>query len=97
MTFYMNQYDLGATLGMVASKTPERWARDPGLGPKYNFLECSNRWGGAFSYFSDLRIYGFPRPPDPFHQTRSGLLYRKFTIWYLDPCMEEKNCSNLAD
>ena len=43
--------------------------------------------GGAFSYFPDLRIYGFPRPPDPFHETRSGLLYRKFTIWDLDPCM----------
>ena len=26
MTFYMNQYDLGATLGMVASTRPERWA-----------------------------------------------------------------------
>ena len=27
MTFYMNQYDLGATLGKAASTRPERWAR----------------------------------------------------------------------
>ena len=27
MTFHMNQYDLGATLGMAASTRPERWAR----------------------------------------------------------------------
>ena len=57
--------------------------------------------GGAFSYFPDLRIYGFPRPPDPFHQTRSGLLYRKFTIWDLDPCMGREKLnfrfSNPAD
>ena len=53
MTFYMNQYDilyepecsekslnvLGATLGMVASRRPERWARDPGPGP----LEAEGR------------------------------------------------------
>ena len=35
----MNQYDSGATRGMVASTRPERWARAPGPG----LLEAEGR------------------------------------------------------
>ena len=73
---------------------PKNWDLGPLHGPlgplaQKNIIawNAQTDGGAAFSHFPDLRIYGFPRPPDPFHETRSGLLYRKFTIWDLDPCM----------
>ena len=80
-------WDLGplhGPLGPLAQKLgfePLAWALGA-LGQKNKKTKTWNvqTGGGPFSHFPDLCIYGFTRPPDPFHQTRSGLLYRKFTI-----------------
>ena len=75
MTFYMNQYDLGATLGMVASTRPERWARAPGPGP----LEAEGRLLIGF-YENSVMIFGIWAPCmgpwDPWPN-----------IWVWAPCM----------
>ena len=66
MTFDMNQYDLGATLGMVASTRPERWARararDPGPGP------------------GPIKTVEFSRPRDPSKKHRAEILCKTAAV-----------------
>ena len=84
MTFYMNLNVLGATLGMVASTTPERWARAPGPGP----LEAEGRLLYASGIWDLGPMHG-PLGPlaqkmgmGPLHGPLGPLALKKYMVLY---------------